>query len=134
MGKIILLWFIVQLFAVSCMQKENAIKRGDPIEAGREFIDASLQGNYEYAKKYLLSDSMNMEYFNEMVNFNNKLSPGDKEGYKSANIIIDSIQNISDTITVINYSNTYKKTAEKLKLVQVNKEWLVDFKYTFSGN
>nr|MBA2563789.1 DUF4878 domain-containing protein [Chitinophagaceae bacterium] len=99
-----------------------------------EFIDASLKGNYKHAKKYLLSDSMNMEYFNEMVNFNNKLGASDKEGYKSANIIIDSIQNISDTITVINYSNTYKKTAEKLKLVQVNKEWLVDFKYTFSGN
>ncbi len=126
MRKIILFWFTVQLFLISCVQKENSIKRGDPIEVGREFIDASLQGNYEYAKKYLLSDSTNMEYFNELINFNNKLSPRDKEGYKSANIIIDSIQNILDTITIINYSNTFKKTAEKIKLVQVNKEWLLN--------
>jgi type IV secretory pathway component VirB8 len=75
-----------------------------------------------------------MEYFNELVNFNNKLSTSDKDGYKSSNIIIDSIQNISDTIAIINYSNTFKNTPDKIKLVRVNKEWLVDFKYTFSGN
>ena len=134
MRKIISFCFVVQLFFLSCTQNENAIKSADPIEAGREFIDASLKGNYEYAKKYLLTDSVNTEYFNELVNFNNKLSPHDKDGYKSANIIIDSIQNISDTITIINYSNTFKNTPDKIKLVRINKEWLVDFKYTFSGN
>ncbi|MBA2562730.1 MAG: DUF4878 domain-containing protein [Chitinophagaceae bacterium] len=134
MRKIISIYFLVQLLFISCTQSENAIKREDPIEAGREFIDASLKGNYEYAKKYLLADSINMEYFNELVNFNNKLSTNDKDGYKSSNIIIDSIQNISDTIAIINYSNTFKNTPDKIKLVRVNKEWLVDFKYTFSGN
>ncbi len=134
MRKIISFCFVVQLLFISCTQSENAIKREDPIEAGREFIDASLKGNYEYAKKYLLADSINMEYFNELVNFNNKLSTNDKDGYKSSNIIIDSIQNISDTIAIINYSNTFKNTPDKIKLVRVNKEWLVDFKYTFSGN
>jgi type IV secretory pathway component VirB8 len=134
MRKIISICFLIQLLFISCTQSENAIKREDPIEAGREFIDASLKGNYEYAKKYLLADSINMEYFNELVNFNNKLSKHDKDGYKSSNIIIDSIQNISDTIAIINYSNTFKNTPDKIKLVRVNKEWLVDFKYTFSGN
>ena len=134
MQKVILFCFIVQLLVVSCIQHETAVKRADPIEAGREFIDASLKGNYEYAKKYLLADSVNNEYFNELVNFNNKLSPHNKDGYKSANIIIDSIQNISDTVTIINYSNTFKKTPEKIKLIRVNKEWLVDFKYTFLEN
>ncbi len=134
MRKIISFCFVVQLLFISCTQSENAIKREDPIEAGREFIDASLKGNYEYAKKYLLADSVNMEYFNGLVSFNNKLSSHDKDGYKSANIIIDSIQNISDTIAIINYSNTFKNTPDKIKLVRVNKEWLVDFKYTFSGN
>ena len=134
MRKIISFCFAVQIFCLSCTQNQNAINREDPIEAGREFIDASLKGNYEYAKKYLLDDSVNMEYFNGLVKFNNKLSPQEKDGYKSANIIIDSIQNISDTITIINYSNTFKNTPDKIKLVRINKEWLVDFKYTFSEN
>ena len=134
MHKIISFCFAVQLFCLSCTQNQNALKREDPIEAGREFIDASLKGNYDYAKKYLLADSVNMEYFNELVSFNNKLSSHDKDGYKNANIIIDSIQNISDTVTIINYSNTFKNTPDKIKLVRINKEWLVDFKYTFSGN
>ncbi len=47
MRKIISFCFVVQLLFISCTQSENAIKREDPIEAGREFIDASLKGNYE---------------------------------------------------------------------------------------
>ena len=68
------------------------------MEAGREFIDASLKGNYDVAKKYVLADSTNMEYFNRLERFNKNLSEQQKDGYKNANIIIDSIQNISDSV------------------------------------
>lgn len=133
MQKKISLCFLTFLFFESC-NLNNTVKRDDPLEAGREFIDASLKGNYEQAKKYLLPDSLNMEYFNVQERFNKRLLPQEKDGYKNANIIIDSIQNISDSVTIINYSNTFKKTPDKIKLVRVNKEWFVDFKYTFSGN
>ncbi len=121
------------MFFGSCNSDGDTIYRTDPVEAGREFIDASLKGNYDVAKKYVLADSVNMEYFNGLETFNKKLSPQQKDGYKNANIIIDSIQNISDTVTIINYANTFKKTPAKIKLVKINSGWLVDFKYTFSG-
>jgi len=133
MQKIISLFFIVFLFLESC-NINDTVKRDDPLDAGREFINASLKGNYDQAKKYLLPDSLNLEYFNVQESFNKRLGSQEKEGYKNANIIIDSIQNISDSVTIINYSNTFKKTPDKIKLVRVNKEWFVDFKYTFSGN
>ena len=133
MQKIIFLCFITILFLEFC-NINDTVKRDDPLEAGREFIDASLKGNSNQAKKYLLPDSLNMEYFNVHESFNKNLAQPEKDGLKSANIIVDSIQNISDSVAIINYSNTFKKIPEKIKLVKIRDEWFVDFKYTFLGN
>ena len=101
------------------------------MDAGREFINASLTGDYDYAKKYLLTDSTNLMYFDRFVEFDEKKPAADKDGYKNANIIINSTENISDSVTIINYSNTYKKEPAKLKLLKKSNAWWVDFKYAF---
>ena len=122
------------LFFSSCDQTNKTVNNTDPLEAGREFINASLTGEYDYAKKYLLADSTNLMYFDRFVEFDKKKPAADKEGYKNANIIINSTENISDSISMINYSNTYKKEPAKIKLVKKNNTWLVDFKYTFQDS
>lgn len=131
MQKIIGSTFIF-FFFVACNQSPKTVKNSDPLEAGREFINASLTGDYDYAKKYLLTDSTNLMYFDRFVEFDEKKPAADKEGYKNANIIINSTENVSDSVTIINYSNTYKKEPSKIKLIKKNNAWLVDFKYTFS--
>lgn len=131
MYKFLLISF-ASLFFISCDQQvDKAKKNSDPLEAGREFINASLTGEYDYAKQYLLPDSTNLMYFDRFVEFDEKKPAADKEGYKNANIIINSTENISDSVAIINYSNTYKKEPAKIKLIRKNNEWLVDFKYTF---
>ena len=130
MYKIFLIAFI-SLFFIACNQSAKTVKNSDPLDAGREFINASLTGDYEYAKKYLLSDSTNQMYFDRFVEFDEKKPAADKDGYKNANIIINSTENISDSVTIINYSNTYKKEPAKLKLIKKSNSWWVDFKYTF---
>ncbi len=107
------------------------IRKTDPLESGRGFIEASLQGDWDLAQKYLLQDSTNLEYFNGLKDFNSKRNKEEKEGYKNANILIDSTTRLSDSVTVISYSNTYKMKPAKLKMVRRNGEWLVDFKYSF---
>ena len=130
MHKILLIAFIF-LFFIACNQSAKTVKNSDPLDAGREFINASLTGDYDYAKKYLLSDSTNQMYFDRFVEFDEKKPAADKDGYKNANIIINSTENISDSVTIINYSNTYKKEPAKLKLIKKSNSWWVDFKYTF---
>ena len=130
MYRIFLIAFIF-LFFIACNQSAKTIKNSDPLDAGREFINASLTGDYDYAKKYLLSDSTNQMYFDRFVEFDEKKPAADKDGYKNANIIINSTENISDSVTIINYSNTYKKEPAKLKLIKKSNSWWVDFKYTF---
>ncbi len=107
------------------------IRKADPLESGRGFIEASLQGDYNLAQKYLLQDSTNLEYFNGLKDFNSKRSKEEKEGYKTANILVDSTTKLSDSVTIISYSNTYKMKPAKLKMVRRDGEWLVDFKYSF---
>lgn len=132
MNKIKLFFLVITISFAGCNNSPE-IRKTDPLESGRGFIEASLKGNYDEAKKYILQDSTNIEYFNGLKNFNSKRSKEEKEGYKDANILIDSTQKISDSVTIISYSNTYKNKPSKLKMVRRNNEWLVDFKYTFIG-
>ncbi len=133
MNRIKLFFFSIMISFTACNNSPE-VKKTDPLESGRGFIEASLKGDYNEAKKYLLQDSTNIEYFNGLKDFNSKRSKEEKEGYSDANILIDSTEKISDSITIISYSNTYKKKPSKLKMVRKNNEWLVDFKYTFTGN
>ena len=128
------LFLLTMMISLAACNSSPEIRKTDPLESGRGFIEASLKGNYDEAKKYLLQDSTNIEYFNGLKDFNSKRSEAEKQGYKDANILIDSTQKISDSVTIISYSNTYKNKPSKLKLVRRSNEWLVDFKYTFTGN
>jgi len=132
MGKILSSVFFVLLFLSACNQEVKTIQNSDPLLAGREFINASLTGDFDYAKKYLLADSTNLMYFERFVEFDNNKPVADKEGYKNSNIIINTTEKVSDSVTIINYSNTYKKEPSKIKLIRKDNKWLVDFKYTFS--
>lgn len=133
MKKVIAGMLSLVLIVSACSHSEEVSKK-DPLESGRGFIESSLKGDYDQAQKYLLQDSINMEYFNGLKDFYRTRSKDEKDGYKNANILIDSTQQISDSVTVITYSNTYKNQPAKLKMVRKNNEWLVDFKYTFNNN
>jgi hypothetical protein len=126
-----MLAFVVIAFA--CKHSAEVSKK-DPLESGRGFIESALKGDYDEAQKYLFPDSTNMEYFNGLKDFNSKRSQAEKDGYKNANILIDSTQQLSDSVSIITYSNTYKNIPSKLKMVKKGSEWLVDFKYTFTTN
>ena len=121
------------LIVAACNNSPVADK-SDSLESGRGFIEASLKGDYITAKKYILQDSTNIEYFDGLKNFNMKMSREDRRGYSEANIIIDSSIAESDSVDIIYYSNTYKNRPSRLKMVKHNNEWLVDFKYTFADN
>jgi hypothetical protein len=132
MSKIVSCLLAVTMIIAACKQSE-VINKKDPLSSGRGFIESSLRGNYDDAQNYLLPDSVNLQYFEGLKEFNNKQNDSVKDGYKNANILIDSTQNVSDSVTIITYSNTFKNIPSKLKMVKKNDEWLVDFKYTFNS-
>ena len=129
-------FYIFFFFAaiISSCHNRSEIRLDDPMESGREFIDASLKGDYDMARKYILQDSLNINYLERLKEWYKTRPEAEKEKYKNANIIINPTENINDSELIINYSNTFKNIPSKIKMIRRNKEWRVDFKYTFSGN
>ncbi len=123
----------IVFFIIGC-SNDVTVDKSDPLTSGRGFIEASLKGDYKVAEKYLLKDSINMQYFQGLKNFNTNLDPETRRGYSEANIIIDSSIAKSDSVDILYYTNSFKNKPSKIKLVKHNKDWLVDFKYTFSDN
>ena len=133
MKKIFIIASAFLIFTAACNSGGN-FDKSDPLESGRGFIDASLKGDYTKAEEYILKDSTNEQYLDGLRDFNKNSTPMEREGYRDANIIIDSSVAQSDSINIIYFSNTFKKEPQKIKMVKKGIDWLVDFKYSFNEN
>jgi hypothetical protein len=124
------------LFSFSCRNKDEEYhKPENALDAGREFIDQSLKGRFNTAKKYMLQDQENLYWLNKWSSDFNKISEQEKAGYSKASINITEVADVvADSVTIISYTNSYRKRQQKIKVVKHNGDWVVDFKYTFSGN
>ena len=131
MKRFIIIVITASAMFLGCSNKPD-VNLKDPLESGRGFIEASLKGDYIKAENYILKDSTNMEYLNTLREFNKNSSKIERQNYSESNIIIDSIKDVSDSVNIIYYSNTYKKEPTKIKMVRKNTDWLVDFKFTFN--
>ncbi len=104
------------------------------LDTGREFIRASLNGDFKRASSLLLADSQNVQLFESYKVFYEKLPEAKKQGYKDASYEINKYEDLNDSTTIINYSNSYMNKPMDIKVSRQNKSWVVDFKYTYSGN
>ena len=121
------------IFFTSCNQ--NADNPISDIDVAHTFIKATLENDYTTAETYLLKDETNRQYLEVWEKQFVKLSKEELNTYKNADIIVNEVSNVNDSITIVNYSNSYKKEVKtKVKMVKISGKWLVDFKYTFSGN
>lgn len=109
-------------------------KAENPLDAGREFVRASLDGKYNTATFFLLKDSTNLNLLKRWEDSYKTTSREEKEQFKKARIVINSVETVNDSTTILNFSNTFKKEPQNLKVVKHEGDWLVDFKYTFSSN
>jgi hypothetical protein len=104
------------------------------MDTGREFIRASLDGNFGDAETLLLKDTQNIQLFDSYKTFYKRLPADEKSNYKTASYEINKYLDVNDSTAIINYSNSFMKTPMEIKLVRSNKNWAVDFKYTYAGN
>ena len=110
-------------------------KRKNPntdIDVARAFIKDILENNYKDAKTFVLNEDANNQYFDlSKKEFEGK-SKEELKLYKDADIIINEIKNLNDSVTIVNFSNTYKKSIKnEVKVVKIKGEWFVDLKHTF---
>ena len=127
----IIIFFCSVIF--SCTEKHYT-KAEDALDAGREFIDGCLKGDFDKASYYMLQDDENKSLLLQQKRNYNAKSQQEKQEYNTASIIIYEDASINDSTHVINYQNSYDKVGRKVKVVLKNNTWLVDFKYTFNPN
>lgn len=100
----------------------------DAQDAGREFIRASLDGNYEKANFYLFADSVNQMMLSKWKKDYDRLDPDQQKKYKDAEILPINILPRNDSVTSYTYANSYKKDTTTIRIVRIKGEWLVDLK------
>ncbi len=118
----------------SCNLHHQYTKAENALDAGREFINALLQGDFDKASFYMLQDDENNKLLRQFGQKYRKQSAENKRQYQQAVINIFEVDEVTGKETIINYSNSYDKIGHKVKIVNVNGYWMVDFKYTFDGN
>jgi len=126
--------FLLILFSFATCNQNEAKRPETALDTGRDFIRASLNGEFKKASDLLLPDPENVQLFDSYKLFYNKLPADKKKGYKEASYEINKYLDVDDSTTLIKYSNSYMNKPMDIKLVRTNKKWSVDFKYTYSGN
>jgi hypothetical protein len=135
-----ILSFLFLLFLSACSNNER--DRSDAtqttesdVDAARNFIRTALDGRYDKLRPMLLPDSANLALIEvAQMTYQSRMSPADKQGYRDASINIHNVETLNDSTTVVNYSNSYKKEKNDLKVVRIDGAWLVDFKYSFPAD
>ena len=95
------------------------------IEAGRNYVEACLQGDFEKATAYAApTQTMKLQTANTEKNYRNL----DKEGrsnFRQASIVIEGITNQDSLHTQMNYQYSLDKKPRQLEIEKTNGKWLV---------
>jgi len=120
------------LALAACGNIHSFKKAEDPQDAGREFIRAALDGNYEKASFYLYADTTNQLLLNKWRKDYDGMDHEERKKYQEADILPINIQAVNDSVTSYTYANSYKKDTTTIRIVKLNGEWLVDLKEILS--
>ncbi len=125
-------WLLAGILLISsCENKESFKKAEDAEDAGREFIRATLDGNYDKAKFYLYMDSadFNIRILDKWRASFNAMDGEEKSSFKSASIRPIEIAPVNNSNSyTYTYYNSYKKDTTTIRILRVNDEWLVDLR------
>jgi hypothetical protein len=102
------------------------------VDAARNFIRLFLDGQLEKARTMLVTDSLNNQIFDAYERIYKNRDAEEKGGYKAASIYIHSVRTVNDSISVVSYSNSFKKIIDSLKVMKENGNWKIDLKYSLT--
>ena len=115
------------LLVAACNSDKSFKKAEDAQDAGREFIRAALDGNYEKASFYLYPDSTNKMMFAKWKKDYDQ-HPDEHQQYKDASILPIDIHPLNDSVTSYTYANSFKKDTTTIRIVRIDGDWMVDLK------
>ena len=120
------LLFIACLLAACNSGKNDYRKAEDALDAGREFINSRLQGDFLKAGFYMLPDEKNTAILKEMEKAYREKDKEGRQQWRTASINIKEVKEQSSTETYIYFQNSFDKLAATIRVIKENDNWLVD--------
>ncbi|MEY2902946.1 MAG: hypothetical protein RLY89_2052 [Bacteroidota bacterium] len=128
-----LFYCLIFVLACSCSSKQAVLLPAEnAFDAGREFIDANLKGDFQKAAFYMVADEKNKEF---LAVAEKEYRQKDKEGrqeLRTASINLEKVEDLDQAQSIIYFSNSFDKKPQKIKVIKTNQGWLVDYKFSFS--
>jgi len=96
------------------------------LDAGREFIDACLKGDFERASFYMMDTKENKAILD---NIEKEYREKDKEGrqeLRTASINIKEVSEPNDSTVLMYHSTSLDTTGKKTIIIKQNNRWLVN--------
>ena len=122
----ILIW-ITAILLISCNGKEqNYRKADDALDAGREYINACLQGDFSKAAFYTLPNDKNSAVLKVLEKTYREKDKEGRQQFRTASININEVKELTDSSTQIIYSNSFDKQPHTLYVLKQKNTWLVD--------
>lgn len=131
MKKTIVSGFILCVLGLAACKDAEQVRSENAIDAARNFIQSALNGDFEKAATFMVDDSLNKQDLHLMERMSKNLTKDDRDKYREATIRIYETRQLNDSSSIIYYSNSYKNKKDSLKVVNLDGQWLVDFKYIF---
>ena len=121
---------LIWLFAfivIGCTTKlSNYQKADDALNAGREYISACLQGDFTKAAFYTVSNEKSSEIIKNMEKIYREKDKEGRQQLRTASINIIEIRELTDSSTMIRFSNSFDKIPASILISKQNKSWFVD--------
>jgi Domain of unknown function (DUF4878) len=131
-NRILYLFTALMLFIGGCTEPEGFKKPEDALDAAREFVRAVLDGDYKRAELYVLPEEDDIRLFNRYKDYMKKQPEKERLGLKSSSILVNKVEQLNDSVSIVNYSNSFSKKPMDIRVIKKDGEWWVDFSYTFS--
>lgn len=119
--------FVIAVILVACNGKQESYRKAeDALDAGREFINSRLQGDFLKAGFYLLPDAKNTAILASMEKDYREKDKEGRQQWRTASININEVREQSSTETFIYFQNSFDKKADTIRVIKQNDNWLVD--------
>jgi hypothetical protein len=117
---------LIFLLLAACSGRDNSqLKAENALDAGREYINACLQGDFKLAAAYMVSDDENQSRLNQVETIYRTKDKEGRQQLRSASINIRELKELNDSTTALYYSNSFEKKPSVLTILRKGNYWLV---------
>ena len=111
---------------VSCsMQDTVSVKAENALDAGREYINACLQGDFSLAAAYMVADTANKKQLQQLEAIYRTKDKEGRQQLRTASINIRELKELNDSIAILYYSNSFENKPSELTIIKRGSNWLV---------